>query len=241
MKRIFLIILEVFMFFSTKAKAFEVDTFKTQNGKIVEITFIKHGSLMIDYEGKIIQVDPVLDYADYKKFSKADFIFVTHEHGDHLDKSAIRDCRKGTTRIVLNPAAKNLLGEGMDMKNGDKIRLYEDFEVEAVPAYNITAGRTKYHPKGRDNGYIFTFDDFRIYVAGDTENIPEMENFGNIDVAFLPVNQPYTMTVEQAVDAILMLKAPVFYPYHFGSTNVGRITELLRGNGNIEVRIREMQ
>jgi L-ascorbate metabolism protein UlaG (beta-lactamase superfamily) len=195
---------------------------------------------MINYEGKIVQIDPVSNYADYKKFPKADFIFVTHEHSDHFDKRAIKDCWKDITQIVLNPATKNLLGEGKDMKNGDRIRLHDDFEVEVVPAYNTTTSRTKYHPKGRDNGYIFTFDNFRIYVAGDTENIPEMKDFRAIDVAFLPVNQPYTMTIEQAVDAALTLKSPVIYPYHFGSTNVGRIAELMKGNENTKVRIREM-
>ncbi|MDR0571801.1 MAG: MBL fold metallo-hydrolase [Rickettsiales bacterium] len=244
MKKVFFILMGFVMFFNTKSEAFKADVFKTKSGKDIKITFIKHGSLMIDYDGKIIQIDPVSDYADYKKFSKfskADFIFITHEHSDHFDKKAIKDCRKDNTQIILNPSAKNMLDEGKEIKNGDKIVLYNGFEVEAVPAYNTTTGRTKFHPKGRDNGYIFTFDGFRIYVAGDTENIPEMKNFTNIDVAFLPVNQPYTMTVEQAVDAILMLRSPIFYPYHYSSTNVDKIVELLKNEKSIDVRIRSMQ
>jgi L-ascorbate metabolism protein UlaG (beta-lactamase superfamily) len=242
MKKIITALLGIGMFSNIKTKPFDIDVFKTKNGKNIEITFIKHGSLMINYDGKIIQIDPVSDYADYDKhFPKADFIFITHEHSDHYDKTAIKACRKDTAQIVLNQAVRDMFGEGTVMNNGEKMEFYGDFRVEAVPAYNTTTGRTKFHPKGRDNGYIFTFDGFRIYVAGDTENIPEMKDFKNIDVAFLPVNQPYTMTIEQAVDSVLVLRASVVYPYHYSSTKVEKISELLKDEKDIEVRIRDMQ
>jgi L-ascorbate metabolism protein UlaG (beta-lactamase superfamily) len=227
--------------FNSVAKATVVDTFKTKNGADVKITFIKHSSLMIDYGGKIVQIDPVSDYADYKRFPKADFVFITHEHSDHFDRKAVEDSQKDATQIILNPATRDILGSGLAMKNGDKKDFSKDFGVEAAPAYNITVGREKFHPKGRDNGYVFDFDGLIIYVAGDTENIPEMRNIRNVDVAFLPVNQPYTMTVAQAVDAALMLRAPVLYPYHYGATDVKKVMELLKNERGIEVRIREMQ
>jgi L-ascorbate metabolism protein UlaG (beta-lactamase superfamily) len=230
----------VFNFLNFNLEALEMDTFKTKSGKEIKITFIKHGSLMIEYDKKIIQLDPVSDYADYKKFQKADFVFITHEHGDHFDKKALKDSQKNTTKTILNQSTRDLLGNGEVMKNWDKITFSDDFTVEAVPAYNTSEGRTKYHPKGRDNGYIFDFDGFKIYVAGDTENIPEMSGFNNIDVAFLPVNQPYTMTIEQAVEAAKTLKTHILYPYHYGSTKVQKIVELLK-DSNIDVRIREMQ
>jgi L-ascorbate metabolism protein UlaG (beta-lactamase superfamily) len=240
-EKIFIILLGVAMFFNSKAGAFETDAFSVKGGKEIKITFIRHGSLMIDCGEKIIQIDPVSDYADYRQFPKADFIFITHEHSDHFDKTAIKNSRKDSSQIVLNPATRNMFGDGLAMRNGDKKEFVNGFTVEAVPAYNTTAGREKFHPKGRDNGYIFDFDGFRIYVAGDTENIPEMKNFKNIDIAFLPVNQPYTMTAEQAADAALALGAPIIYPYHYGATDVKKVWELLRKEKNVDVRIRKMQ
>lgn len=126
------------------------------------------------------------------------------------------------------------------MKNGDKMELPNQITIEAVPAYNITPGREQFHPRSRDNGYVLSIDGLRIYIAGDTEDIPEMKNLKNIDIAFLPVNQPYTMTVAQAVNAAKMFSPKVLYPYHFGNTDVKPLGGLLKNSG-IEVRLREMQ
>jgi L-ascorbate metabolism protein UlaG (beta-lactamase superfamily) len=114
-------------------------------------------------------------------------------------------------------------------------------EIEAVPAYNTTPERKNYHPRGRDNGYILTLGGTRIYIAGDTENIPEMKDFKAPDVAFLPVNQPYTMTVEQARNAVETLKSPLVYPYHYGDTEIEELVKLLEPNKQVEIRIRDMQ
>ena len=128
------------------------------------------------------------------------------------------------------------------MANGDKTNI-KGIGIEAVPAYNIKHERSPgnpFHPKGNGNGYILDIGGKRIYVAGDTENIPEMKEFRDIDIAFLPMNLPYTMSPEMAADAALMIKPDILYPYHFGSTNTDELVELLKGTG-IDVRIRELQ
>ena len=118
--------------------------------------------------------------------------------------------------------------------------MLDDIQVEAVPAYNYSEGRTQFHPKGRDNGYILTIDGLRIYVAGDTEDIPEMATVKDIDIAFLPCNQPYTMTTDQLVKAAKMVKPKVLFPYHYGQTDVSKLPDQLKGDG-IEVRIRHYE
>ena len=219
---------------------YEKDTFRTESDKELTITFIKHGSLMLTYEGQQIQVDPVTMFADYSTFTKADLILVTHEHGDHLDAKAIDALTKDNTRLILNPSSREILNKGEEISNGERLQLTDEISLDAVPAYNTTPGREQYHPRHRDNGYILTIDGLRIYIAGDTEDIPEMSELKEIDIAFLPVNQPYTMTVEQAVRAAKMFSPKVLYPYHFGETDVKPIKEKLKESG-IDVRIRKME
>lgn len=222
------------------AGSFDTDTFKTKSKKEVVVTFIKHGSLMLTYNKHTIQVDPVSEYADYSKFPKADVILITHEHGDHLDAKAIDLLSKKETTVILNASSQKKLEKGIIMNNGDKKEILDKIKVEAVPAYNTTPGREMFHPRHRDNGYILTIDELRIYIAGDTEDIPEMKELKNIDIAFLPVNQPYTMTVAEAVNAAKMFLPKVLYPYHFGKTDVKKINEELKGT-SIDVRLRKME
>ena len=170
---------------------FQTDTFKTKEGKAVTITAIKHASLRIQYDGLEIQVDPVAKYApetDYSKFPKADVILVTHEHFDHFDRDTIATLRKDGTEIIANPAVQKMLGFGTALTNGESRVLAKGIKLDAVPAYNTTPGHTQFHPKGRDNGYVLTMGGLRIYIAGDTEDIPEMASLKDIDVAFLPCN-----------------------------------------------------
>ena len=230
----------IFLTHALMAGDFEKDTFKTASNKEVTITFIKHGSLMLSFEGQHIQVDPVTMFADYSTFPKADFILVTHEHSDHLDAKAIDAVTKEKTRLILNPSARNILGSGEEMSNGESLQLTDAISLDAVPAYNTTPGREQYHPRHRDNGYILSIDGLRIYIAGDTEDIPEMRELKEIDIAFLPVNQPYTMTVDQAVNAAKMFNPKVLYPYHFAETDVKPIKTQLESSG-IDVRIRKME
>ena len=229
---------------ATNPNTNDMDTFKTKNGKTVTITPIKHASLEINYDGCIIQVDPVVEAAppktDYSQWAKADFILITHEHYDHLDAKAVADLRKASTIIVTNANSAKILGEGKVMANGDSLRLADDLMLYAVPAYNITPGHTQFHPKHRDNGFILEADGLRLYIAGDTEDIEEMVEVKDIDVAFLPCNQPYTMTPAQLRHAADMVKPRVLFPYHFSNTPVDAMKEALEGTG-IDVRIRNFQ
>lgn len=222
------------------ARSFASDTFPTKDGGELTITFIKHASLMIRYEGHVIQVDPVSEYADYSTFPKADVILITHEHGDHLDLQAIGRSEKPGTLLIANENSRKLIGKGISMKNGDTNTSVGYMTIEAVAAYNTTPDHLKFHPKGRDNGYILTLGGTRIYIAGDTEDIPEMKNLKDIDIAFLPVNQPYTMTVAQAARAARMFTPRILYPYHYGDTPIQLLAEELK-ESPVEVRIREMQ
>jgi len=191
----------------------------------------------------VIHVDPVSREADYGKMPKADLILVTHEHGDHLDPQAIELIRTEKTSIVLTEVCASKISGGVVMKNG-QVTNVRGLEIEAVPAYNLVHMRSPgvpFHPKGVGNGYVITFGNKRVYVAGDTENVPEMKKLKNIDVAFLPMNLPYTMTPEMVADAAKAFKPAILYPYHYGETDTSRLVELLQGVGEVEVRIRRMQ
>ena len=221
---------------------FETDVFKTSAGEL-EITFVGHGTLMFAFGGKIIHVDPVSREADHDKMPKADAILVTHEHRDHLDPAAIAAVRKQGTTILLTRKCAAAVSGGLVMGNGD-VREVEGLRIEAVPAYNIVHKRPSgepFHPRGDGNGYIITFGDKRVYVAGDTENIPDMKKLKDIDVAFLPMNLPYTMTSEMVADAARAFRPKVLYPYHFGKTDTSELVRLLAAQEGIEVRIRKME
>lgn len=226
--------------FFASGKSFETDKFITKDGGELVITFIKHGSLELTFNGHHIQVDPVSEYADYSVFPKADIILITHEHGDHLDPKAISALEKNGTLLITNEASSRILGKGTVMKNGDKLTPVDYMDIEAVPAYNTTPGHEKFHPRHRDNGYILTLGGTRVYIAGDTEDIPELKELKDIDIAFLPVNQPYTMTVPQAIHAAKMFSPKVLYPYHYGDTKIEELKEGLKSS-TIDIRIRQMQ
>ena len=222
---------------------YDVETFFTDSGNPVGITLIKHGSLAISYKGKSIQVDPVGKYGkptDYSsEFPKASVILVTHEHGDHFDKDAIAALsQEGSTQVITNARCAEMLGSGGIMANGDSLTILEEIGTEAVPAYNYSEGRTQFHPKGRDNGFVLTMDGLRIYIAGDTEDIPEMAELKDVDIAFLPVNQPYTMTVDQCVHAAKAIAPKILIPYHFSNTDLSSLPDLLPG---IDVLLRHME
>ena len=224
------------------AQAFERDVVKTTAGDL-EITFIGHGSLMLKFSGKVIHVDPYSKLADYAKLPKADLIFLTHEHQDHLDPVALQQITTAKTKVALTEKCAEKVPGGIIMHNGDT-REIEGIAVEAVPAYNLVHQRENgqpFHPKGAGNGYVLTFADKRIYIAGDTENVPEMASLKRIDVAFLPMNLPYTMTPEMAAAAAKYFKPKVLYPYHYGETDPARLVSLLKGDPEIEVRVRRMR
>jgi len=220
---------------------FEKDIVTTDGGEL-EMTFIGHGTLMFSYNDLIIHIDPVSREADYSTMPDADIILISHEHGDHLDHSAIKQIRKENTLILCNESSSKGLDGCIIMKNGDSRRV-RNISVKAVPAYNIVHKRSSgepFHPKGNGNGYLLTIGGKKVYVAGDTENIPEMKNFGDIDIAFLPVNLPYTMSLEMAADAAKMIKPEILYPYHFGATEISELAGLL-DETDIELRIRNLR
>ena len=246
MKKLFICILATVGLFTACGQKpdHETDEFTTQSGKTVRIHALMHSSIRIEYDGREIEIDPCSKLrdrtVDYAALPKADIILVTHEHFDHYDEAAIRQLRKEGSQLVMNRRCVEMFGEGTAMDNGDRLELANDITVEAVPAYNTTEGHLQFHPKGRDNGYILTLDGLRIYIAGDTEDIPEMETVKNIDIAFLPCNQPYTMTPEQLIHAAKMVRPKVLFPYHYGETNVKGIPAQLQGEG-IDVRIRHYE
>ena len=221
---------------------FETDSITTTSGDL-KISFIGHGTLIFTFNEKIMHLDPYGSLADYSTLPKADIILITHEHGDHFDLKAIEIMRTEKTSLVLTENCAKDISGGIVMKNGD-IQTVQGIKIEAVPAYNIVHKRDNgepFHPQGIGNGYIITFGDKRVYVAGDTENIPEMAELGKIDIAFLPMNLPYTMIPEMVADAAKMIKPQILYPYHYGNTNTSKLMELLKDDKDIEVRIRKME
>lgn len=241
MKNLLLIIFIVLSVYSLNAQNnFEADIIKTSSGNL-KITFIGHGTLMFEFNNLVIHVDPVGRYADYSKLPKADLILITHQHGDHLDPKAIELIKKDDTKIFCNEASSQTVTGSSILKNGDNV-LFNKINISVVPAYNINKGEGGqiFHPKGVGNGYVLTFANVKVYVAGDTENVPEMKELTGIDIAFLPMNLPYTMSPVMVADAVKMFNPKILYPYHYGNTNVNELVELLKDTKNCELRIRKM-
>jgi len=239
---VFMIILALGAQAAGAEESFEKDVIETSAGD-VEITFIGHATLMMVYDGKTIHIDPFHRMADYSELPDADLVLITHHHGDHLDTKALEEIRTDETAVVLTKKCSEEVKGGIVMTNGE-VRTVEGIVIEAIPAYNLVHKRDNgnvFHPKGEGNGYVMTIGDARIYVAGDTENVPEMKALEDIDYAFLPMNLPYTMTPEMVADAAIAFKPKVLYPYHYGSTDPGAVIALLEDHEEIEVRVRKMQ
>jgi len=227
---------------ATAQEVVKRDVIKTSAGDL-ELVFIGHSSLMMTFRGKIIHFDPYGKMADYKKLPKADLIFITHDHNDHFDLAALQAVQKKETTVILPPICSEKVPEGWIMENGETLTV-QGIEVQALPAFNMVHKRENgqaYHPKGIGNGYILTFGDKRIYVAGDTENIADMKALKGIDCAFLPMSTPSTMTPEMVADAAKAFKPKILYPYHYGATDPTKLTKLLKTTPGIEVRIRPLR
>ena len=209
-----------------QAATYPTDTLTTKNGSQLTITFFKHASLAIETEGRHIYIDPISQYADYASLPKADLILITHSHYDHLDSAAVAALSTAATTVVCDRTSSETLGgKCLTMKPGD------------------TLAPRDYPREREDCGYVLTIGGTRIYIAGDGENTPEMKALHGIDIAFLPVNQPYTMTVDQAVDAVKAIRPAIFYPYHYGEveekTDIDRLSREL--TDVTEIRIRPME
>ena len=198
-----------------------VDTYTAKDGKEISYIMFGHGSIAVAYEGKVVYIDPVSSEADYSALPKADVVLVTHAHGDHYDAAAIKALAPKT--LICTPEVAEKEPTAKVMRNGESLTIDGWLKVEAVAAHN-TEARSNFHPKGRDNGYVLTIGGERIYIAGDSEPQPDMLAQKGMDVAFLAVNQPYTMTPEQAAEVINTIEPEVFYPYHFGGS--GQPTDL---------------
>ena len=209
------------------------------------MTFFKHASLALEVGGKHIYIDPVDSFADYARLPKADVVVVTHSHYDHLDRTAIDKITTRETVIVCDKTSAEAFDfDCVTMTPGLSAEPIEGVKIEAVAAYNTSEDHLDFHPKEREDcGYIITIGGTRFYVSGDTENNEDVKAVESIDVAFLSVNQPYTMTVDQAVDAVKAIKPTIFYPYHYGQveekTDIERLARELEGV--TEVRIRPME
>jgi L-ascorbate metabolism protein UlaG (beta-lactamase superfamily) len=201
------------------------DAYETESGRIV-VHPVHHASLVMETPVGAIYADPVGGAGAFEGLPAPDLVFVTHEHGDHFDPETLSAIVGDETRLITNPAVRDMLPEALKAKatalaNGESTGV-GDLTVEAIPAYNTTQDRLNYHPKGRDNGYVLTIGGRRIYIAGDTEDIPEMRALEDIFIAFVPMNQPYTMDVDQAASAVNAFAPTYVYPYHYRDSDIDR-------------------
>jgi L-ascorbate metabolism protein UlaG (beta-lactamase superfamily) len=226
---------------------YESDVIQTSEGEL-EMFFIGHGTLMFKFNSLVIHIDPVMREADYATMPDADLVLVTHEHGDHFDMTALRHINKEGARLVMpencGEKLRDIKCTLIEMSNGQG-GSFLGIGIRAIPAYNIIHTRSNgdpYHPKGVGNGYILSFGDTNVLIGGDTENIPEYKNLDvAIDIAFLPMNLPYTMTPEMVADAALAFQPEILYPYHYGQTDPQELVKLLKDEKGIEVRVRNLK
>jgi L-ascorbate metabolism protein UlaG (beta-lactamase superfamily) len=224
---------------------YESDVIQTSEGEL-EMFFIGHGTLMFKFNELVIHIDPVMREADYATMPDADLVLVTHEHGDHLDMTAINHVMKENTEVVMTETCMEQLEDftATVMHNGD-VETLSGIRIRAIPAYNIVNTRSNgnpYHPKGVGNGYILSFGSTYVLIGGDTENIPEYKNLdADIAVAFLPMNLPYTMTPEMVADVALAFQPGILYPYHYGQTDPQELVKLLKDEKGIKVRVRDLK
>ena len=219
--------------------SFAAEKFKTDEGSAI-ITPINHATLVVEWDGKTIYVDPVGQPTWYKSFAKPDLVLLTHVHGDHYREAVLTAVVGPKTRIVAPPALMDLLNANLKAKTiplansatTDKV----GFKLEAVASYNTTPPRKRFHPKGQGNGYVLNLGGTRIYISGDTEGTPEMRALKGIDVAFLCMNLPYTMDVAAAAEAVKAFKPKVVYPYHSRGQDTAKFKTLVGTTAEVRLR-----
>jgi L-ascorbate metabolism protein UlaG (beta-lactamase superfamily) len=204
---------------------------------------VEHATMVLTHGEIVIYVDPVGGEEAFAGHPPPDLVLVTDVHGDHLDAATIDAVADEVTPIVMPRAVADRIGErpgGAILANGETVEL-KGVAIEAIAAYNLTEERQKFHAKGRGNGYVLTLGDQRVYISGDTEDIPEMRALKDIDVAFVCMNLPYTMDVDAAADAVLAFAPRVVFPYHFrsqgGFSDLEEFKALVAANPQIDVRV----
>lgn len=214
----------------------------SKSGDGIIFTPIEHATMVIEGGKRTIYVDPVGSAKLFEGFKDPDIILITDVHYDHLNADVLKLVKKKKTVVIAPKAVIDQLEFGEIINNGEK-KKFKKITIEAVPMYNLTPDRLKFHEKGRGNGYIITINKKRIYISGDTEDIPEMRELKNIDYAFVCMNLPYTMTVKQAASAVLKFKPAVVFPYHYRGkdrvSDVEKFRELVSKDKMIEVRLLE--
>jgi len=218
-----------------------IDTLATSAGRVV-VHPVAHASFVLLWEGTVLAVDPVGGGARYAAFPRPDVVLITHHHGDHFDLDTVRGvAREGTVVIAPPDVAESLASlAAIALRNGQSHTIGA-LVVRAVPAYNRTPERAGFHPQGRDNGYLLERDGARIYVSGDTEDVPEMAQVGPVDAAFLCLNLPWTMSVEQAAAAVALIRPRVLYPYHYRNrdgtqADLDQLRRLVPDTAGVEIR-----
>lgn len=233
-----------FLLFTATVNAqpyFPKDTIQTSNGSLI-ITFIGHASLIFEWNGEVIHIDPSSREANYYKLPKATMIFVTHDHGDHCDPASLKAITTDKTKTFISSIAHEKWNQGMVLRPEQTVTV-NGIEIHAIPAYNIEHKKdngSPYHEKGVGNSYVINLGGTRIFIGGDTENTPEMKALRNIDIAFLPMNLPYTMTPEMVADAAKAFKPKILYPYHYGKSDLDRLKELMADEKEVDLRVKRM-
>ena len=228
---------------------YEHDRIATSEGDLI-ITFLRHSTLMFTFNDLVIHVDPWSRAADYTKLPKADIVLVTHDHGDHLDPAALGQVIKSasfysehdSTTLIYTKLCADKFPGGSVMRNGMTWTV-KGIKIEAVPAYCLIPRdnpRSLPHTQWECNGYILTFGDKRVYIASETENIPELADIRDIDIAFLAMDSIFNLTPEEAVGVVKVFKPGVIYPYHFSNADITPFVKAFENNPDIEVRVRNM-
>lgn len=222
------------------------NTASTTSGTLVRVTPISHATMVLNLGGQVIYTDPVGGAGAFVSQPAPDLILITDIHYDHMDAPTLKAVAKDDTVIVVPQAVvemlpKDLPGTVIVMKNGEK-GTQKGVGIEAIPMYNIPESPQAFHTNGRGNGYVISAEGKRIYIAGDTSSTPEMKALQNVDVAFIPMNLPYTMSVDEAAEGVLAFKPKVVHPYHYrgpdGLADINKFKQLVEaGDSNIRVEL----
>ncbi len=239
----FTFVLVAFLTFNAHGQYPEADQIETKNGNLT-VQPIQHGTLVLSWNGQDVYIDPTGGASAFEGLESPDVVLITHAHGDHMDPETLKALDTEEVKIVVPQSVADELPDMFSdqlviLDNGENAS-QSGIDIKAVPMYNLPESDDAYHPKGWGNGYVLTFADKRVYISGDTEGISEMRSLENIDVAFVCMNLPYTMDVEQASDAVLDFAPEIVYPYHYRGQDTEKFKQMvIEKNDDIEVRLKD--